>query len=130
MRNCDLLSATAKEKIDKLPCFMRYIISSLLDCIDNIMNGKCDEDTIVSAMSTIQNNANGRFSDCDLVNYDEAGNILGFGTTNRVGLKHTLDKYGIKQVTMNNMKVGFKRSEIIALRDKLVEEQKRKRKPY
>lgn len=47
LRKSDLLSASAQEKIDKLPYFMRYIINALLDCIDNIINGKCDEETIV-----------------------------------------------------------------------------------
>lgn len=124
MKKSDLLNVSAQEKIDKLPYFMRYIINALLDCIDNIINGKCDEETIVSAMSTVQNNTNSRFSECDLLTYDKAGKILGFGTTNRVGLKRLLDKNGIKQVTFGNTKVGFRRDEVMALRDKLCNKQK------
>ena len=119
MLNSDLLSPTAKESIDKLPFFMKYVINVLLDCIDNIINGKCDEDIIVSAMSTMNNNARGKYSNEDLMNYDEAGEVLGFGTTNRVGLKRLLDKHGIKQVVINNMKCGFRRDEILSLKDKL-----------
>lgn len=48
-------------------------------------------------------------------------------------LKSVLDKYGIKQVVINNQRCGFLRSDIMALRDKLNEdirkrEAKRKRK--
>ena len=124
LRKSDLLSASAQEKIDNLPYFMRYVINTLLDCIDNIINGKCDEETIVSAMSTVQNNTNSRFNECDLLNYDEAGNMLGFGTTNRVGLKKLLDKNGIKQVSFGNTKVGFRRDEVMVLKDRLDSERK------
>lgn len=124
MKKSDLLSASAQEKIDNLPYFMRYIINTLLDCIDNIINGKCDEETIVSAMSTVQNNTDNRFNECDLLNYDEAGNMLGFGTTNRVGLKKLLDKNGIKQVSFGNTKVGFRRDEVMVLKDRLDSERK------
>ena len=130
MNNClkklDLLSASAQEKIDKLPYFMRYIINTLLDCIDNIINGKCDEETIVSAMSTVQNNTNSRFNECDLLTYDKAGELLGFGTTNRVGLKKLLDNNGIKQVTFGNTKIGFRRDEVMALRERIDNENKYK----
>ena len=133
MKNLNLLSATAQEKIDKLPFFMRYVIYKLVDCIDDIINGKCDEHIIVNTMSTIENNADGRYSKDDLLNYDKAGEILGFGTTNRIGLKNLLDKNNIHEVVINNMKVGFRRDEIMLLKDKLNDEirkreLKRKRK--
>lgn len=119
MKNLSLLSATAQEKIDKLPFFMRYVIYKLVECIDDIINGKCDEETLVSTLSTINNNANGRYGKEDLMYYDEAGKTLGFGTTNRIGLKRLLDRHGIKEVKIGSIKVGFKRSEIMLLRDKI-----------
>lgn len=122
MRNTELLNEYAEEKIDKLPAVFRYIIHVLLDCIDNIINGKCDEEELVSTMSTLNNNANGRYCKDDLLNYDKAGEILGFGSTNRVGLKRLLDKNNIKEVVINNMKVGFRRSEVMALRNRLNDE--------
>lgn len=57
-----------------------------------------------------------------MLNYDKAGEILGFGTTNRAGLKKLLDKNGIHEVIINNMKVGFRRDEIMLLKDKLNDE--------
>lgn len=101
---------------------MRYVIYKLVDCIDDIINGKCDEQILVNTMSTLENNANGRYSKEDLLNYDKAGESLGFGTTNRAGLKKLLDKNGIHEVVINNMKVGFRRDEIMALKDKLNED--------
>lgn len=122
LKNSGLLTATAQERIDKLPPVFRYVIGVLVDCIDNIVNGKCDEDTMVSAMGTLQNNASGKFSKDDLLTYDEAGVLLGFGKTNRVGLKRLLDKNGIKQVVFGNAKVGFRRSEIITLKARIENE--------
>ena len=133
MKKSGLLNASAEEKIDKLPFFMRYVIYKLVDCIDDIINGKCDEQILVNTMSTLENNANGRYSKEDLLNYDKVGESLGFGTTNRAGLKKLLDKNGIHEVVINNMKVGFRRDEIMLLKDKLNDEirkreLKRKRK--
>lgn len=122
MKRLDLLSATAQERIDKLPFFMRYVIEKLVDCIDDIVNGKCDERLIVNTMSTLENNAKGRYSSDDLLNYDKAGEALGFGTTNRVGLKRLLDKNNIHEIKIGNSKVGFRRDEIMSLKDRLNED--------
>ena len=119
MRNFDLLSSSARERIEKLPFFLKYIIGILLDCMDDIINGKCNEDVLVSTLSTLERNANGKFSNEDLMNYDEAGKVLGFGTTNRCGLKKLLDKNNIHQVIINNTKCGFRRDEILLLKSKL-----------
>ena len=97
MKKSGLLNASAEEKIDKLPFFMRYVIYKLVDCIDDIINGKCDEQLIVNTMSTLENNANSRYGKDDLMNYDKAGEALGFGSTNRIGLKRLLDKNNIKE---------------------------------
>lgn len=126
MNKLDLLNAATQEKIDKLPFFMKYVVCKLIDCIDDIVNNKCDEDVLLTTMSTLDNNAKGKFSNDDLMNYDQAGDALGFGTTNRVGLKRLLDKHGIKQVIINNMKCGFRRDEIMALKDKISTKKKRK----
>lgn len=127
------LDDKTKGKIDKLPVVLRMAVNYLLDAVDKIVNGECSEETITSTMATLNNNASGRICKDDVLNYDKAGEILGFGATNRTALKALLDKHGIKQVVINNMKCGFLRSDIMALRDKLNEdirkrEAKRKRK--
>lgn len=118
------LDEETKSKIDKLPIVLKTMANYLLDALDNIINGKCDEDTLTSTVGTLNNNAKGRICDEDVLNYDKAGEILGFGT-NRNGLKALLDRNGIKQKIINNQKCGFLRSEVMALNDKLVEKRKK-----
>lgn len=113
------LDKETKDKIDKLPIILKTTVNYLLDAIDNIVNGKCDEDTLTSTIGTLNENSKRRYADEDLMNYDEAGKSLGFGCTNRNALKRLLDKNGIKQVIINNKKCGFKRSDIYALKDKI-----------
>lgn len=121
MKNLGILNESTREKVDKLPFFIRYIIDKLVMCIDDLINGKCDEEVIVNTMSTLENNANGRYCREDLVSFEKAAGLLCFGK-NRVALKRLLDKNGIRQVIINNHKVGYVRSEIMVLRDKLNEE--------
>lgn len=121
LKDSSLISDTAKERIAHLPLLMSYVVCMLLDIIDNIINGKCDEDVMVSTISTLNNNANGRYCKDDLVSFEKAAEVLSYGR-NRVALKSLLDKHGIKQVVMNNHKVGYVRSEIMALRDSINED--------
>lgn len=120
------LDETSKEKLSKQPFIMRKAVDCLLSVINTIINGDCDESTVVSTMGTLNQNAQGRYSDDDLLNYDKACKILGFSVTNRIGLKRLLDKNGIKQVKIHNMPCGFRRDEIMALRDKLNEKVKKR----
>lgn len=113
------LDVSTKSKIEKLPLIMRTAAYYLLDCVDKIIDGKCSEAEVSTAMGTLKQNADARYGKEDLMNYDKAGNALGFGCTNRSGLKKLLDRYNIKQVVINNMRCGFLRSEIMALADKL-----------
>lgn len=126
MRKLSLLNADAREKINRKPFLARYIACALHDCINSIVNDKCDEEELLCAATAIKNNCESRYCNEDLMNYDEAGKALGFGTTNRVGLKRMLDKHGIKEVVINNMKCGFPRNSIMALRDKLQSDKKKK----
>lgn len=130
MRSFDLLTDAAKEKIGKLPFCLRYVAGMLVDGISEIIDGKCSEEEIARAAGTLQNNAECRFSKYDLLTYDEAGEILGFGKTNRVGLKHLLDKHGIKQVIFGKSKMGFKRSDILALKEEIEAKRKMTVLPY
>lgn len=115
-----------KEKIEKLPISLRYIAKYLLDTFNKVVNGECNESEVLSTMATLEENHNGRYHNEDLMNYDKAGIALGFGTTNRNGLKQFLDLNGVKQVKINNMCCGFKRSEIMALAARLEAERKEK----
>lgn len=116
------LDSESKDKLAKQPFIMRKAVDYLMSVINTIINGGCDESTVVSTMGTLNQNAQGRYSDDDLLDYDKACKILGFSVTNRVGLKRLLDKNGIKQVKIHNMPCGFRRDEILALRDKINKE--------
>lgn len=119
MNNSSLLDPSTREKVSKLPAFMQYAVGLLTNAIGNIIDGNCDEDVILKAVNTVNDNSNGRYKDDELLNYDKAGIMLGFGTTNRVGLKRLLDKHGIKGVVINNRKCGFPKIEILNLKDKI-----------
>ena len=108
-----------EKKIKSLPIVFRLAVDMLLGLIKKILNNECDEDEVTDTLATLNANADSRYSNEDLVNYDQAANILGVSVTNRIRLKSLLDANGVKQVVMHNHKVGFKRSELMALRTKL-----------
>lgn len=112
-------SEDEEKKIKSLPLVFRLAVDMLVGVIKKIINNECDEDEVTDTMATLNANADSRYSNEDLVNYDQAAKILGVSVTNRIRLKSLLDANGVKQVVMHNQKVGFKRSEIMALRTKL-----------
>ena len=108
------LDNETKEKIDKLPLTLRTAANFLLKCLDKLLNDECDETEVINALNTVKDNSDGRYSKAELMNYDEAGDALGFGS-NRVGLKKFLDKNNVKQVKFGATKVGFPRSKVMGL---------------
>lgn len=124
------MNSTEEEqsKLDRLPLVFKLAINALLDAVRRILDGDCNESAITDTMATLNNNSQGRYADEDLVNYEEAAKILGISATNRMKLKLLLDMNNIQQVTLHNQKVGFKRTEIMALRSKLYDKRKKKRK--
>ena len=108
-----------EKKINSLPLVLRLAVDTLVGVIRKILNNECDEDEVTDTLATLNANADSRYADEDLVNYDQAANILGVSVTNRIRLKSLLDSNGVRQVVMHNQKVGFKRSELMALRTKL-----------
>lgn len=110
-----LVTQETQDKIDKLPLSLRIASNMLLDCLESLIGGKCDADEVLHTVSSVNEHAQGKYSDKELVNYDKACDILGYTRTNRIGLKRILDKNGIKQVIMNNQHVGFPRHKVEAL---------------
>ena len=117
MKKETILTPKVKNKIDKLPYIFKVASYNLVNALDNILNGECDEGEIASVLTTMVNNTSQSYSKEDLVNYDKAGDILGI--RNRANLQSTLKEHNIEQVVMNNRKVGFPRNKVIALRDEL-----------
>ena len=114
-----IFSEDEEKKIKSLPLILRIALDTLVGVIKKILNNECNEDEVADTMATLNANANSRYANEDLVNYDQAAKILGVSVTNRLRLKSLLDANGVKQVVMHNQKIGFKRSDVMALRTKL-----------
>ena len=108
-----------ENKIKSLPLVFRLALDMLLGLIKKILNNECDEEEVTDTMATLKANADSRYANEDLVNYDQAAKILGVSVTNRIRLKSLLDANGVRQVVMHNQRIGFRRSEVMALRTKL-----------
>jgi hypothetical protein len=75
-------------------------------------------------MSRFNAESKGFFDKHSFVNYDKAMRIVGIKQRN--AFKEACDRYHIEQKVINNQKVGFLRTEIEDLKDKLREENKKK----
>lgn len=113
------LTEKDKDRYNKLTLPLRVVANALMDCLDRLFNGDCDESQVTESMSKIEAMSDGRYKSSDLLTYDEACSILEMPITNRVGLKKLLDRHGIKQVKIHNQRVGFRRHEIEMLRDEI-----------
>jgi len=120
----EILTAEAKAKISKLPLVLRTAAKMLEDSLLSVIVGNCDEDQVANMVCTADANARGRYSDEELMTYDEAQRALKISDRNK--LKATMDKYGIQQVIMTNHKVGFPREAVLALKTKLKKEEAKK----
>lgn len=112
-----LITKETQEKIDALPLPLRIVCNTLIDCLGNIITRQieCDVEEMARVAANLESNAKGKYSNNDLMNYDQACDMLGFARTNRVALKRELDKHEIKQVVINGHRVGFPRHKIEAL---------------
>lgn len=74
-------------------------------------------------MARFNAESKGFFDKKSFVNYDKAMRIVGI--KQRTRFKEMCDIHNIEQKTINNQKVGFLRTDIEDLKDKLREENKR-----
>jgi hypothetical protein len=109
-----------KEEVDALSPIRKLVFSTIFGRIFDIFSADCNEDELAGALNTID-----KMNSKDYVTYDGAMKILCMGN-NRSGFKKLMDKYGIKNQSFNNHKIGFKRSDILAVKDKLKEERQKK----
>lgn len=110
-----LVTQETQDKIDKLPLPLKVASNMLLNCLENLIDGKCDTEEVQRMTENAQLRAQGKYSNEELVNYDDACRILGYSVNNRTGLKRFLDKNGVKQVVLNGHSVGFPRHKVEAL---------------
>jgi hypothetical protein len=106
---------TEKDMANRSPILI-YARKVLQDAIDRIDRDECNPEEVAHMIEQTNAESKGYFSRESFVNYDEAMRILGI--RNRVTLKATLDRYGVKMQKVNNQRVGFLRSEVEAILNK------------
>lgn len=97
-----------------------------------IFSDECSETEISSAINSLEKVNSEYVRPTDVLNCDESMRVLNF-SNNRVGFKRLMDAKGIEQVIFKNRKIGYRKSEILALKSELEAEQKAKKakeKPY
>lgn len=92
---------------------LAYARKVLQDAIDRIDNDECNEEVVSAMLEKTNAESKGYFQKGSFVNYDEAMRMLNIG--NRVTLKQYMDRNRVKMQKVNNMPVGFLRSEVEAL---------------
>lgn len=107
-----------KEEVEKLSGIKKFLFETLFSRIFDIFNEDCTEEDISSAVNSLEKVNSEYVRPDDYLNYDKAMDILHFGN-NRAGFSALMKKHGIKQHTFKNQKIGFKKSEILALKAEL-----------
>lgn len=123
---------SVKEELSKLSPIKRWLFETLFDKIWAIFSDERSETEISSAINSLEKVNSEYVRPTDVLNYDESMRVLNF-SNNRVGFKRLMDAKGIEQVIFKNRKIGYRKSEILALKSELEAEQKAKKakeKPY
>lgn len=107
-----------KEEVEKLKGIKKILFKTLFDRVWDILSDECTEEDISSAVNSLEK-VNGEYvRPDDYLNYEQAMKLLGF-SNNRNGFCVLMKKHGIVQHTFKNQKIGFKKSDILALKSEL-----------
>lgn len=120
------LNSEEKERVSKLTPFMRLVYETLMKWIKMLIYGECDEETITNAASKIESSTQDYVHEDDYVTVDMAMKILGLGQ-NRVKCINLLKQNNIRNETFNNVKIGYNRDKVVALKKKLRDEYEARR---
>ena len=104
--------------------FLNTIRDLLSHGIQMIDDDQCDEAKAMSMVARYNEETKGYYSRNSFVNYDKAMRIMGI--KNRNEFKSVCDANNVTQKTFNNQKVGFLRSEIESLAERLRNGRKQK----
>ena len=99
---------------------LKYLRSLFVHAIEMIDNDECNGADALSMISRFNAESRGYYDKTSLLNYDEAMEMLGI--RNRTKFKDLCRLHCIEQVKLNNMSVGFKRTEIEDLAYRLTKE--------
>ena len=109
------------DRINRLSPSGRALWKALRSAMEQLVSGECSEDEIADTMSRLSPDSNGFKREDDYVTIDEGMRILHFGR-NRAGFCNLMKKYGIPNETFNNVKIGYNRHRLVALKHRLDEE--------
>lgn len=118
---------SVKEELSKLSPIKRWLFETLFDKIWAIFSDECSETEISSAINSLEKVNTEYIRPTDVMNYDESMRVLNF-SNNRVGFKRLMDDKGIEQVIFKNRKIGYRKSDILALKAELEAEREINRK--
>ena len=109
------------ERFKNLPPSGRALVKTLLDIVEQILSGRCDEEEIEDVSRRVNPDMKGYKCEDDYVTIDEGMRIMHYNR-NRNGFCNLMKKYGIPNETFNNIKIGYNRNRLIVLKHKLDED--------
>lgn len=115
-----------KEEVNKLSGLKKILFESLFTRIWDIFSDDCSENDISEAVNSLDKVNSEYVRPSDVLKYDECMEYLHYGN-NRVGFKRLMDARGIEQVIFKNRKIGYRKSDILALKAELDAEYKKKK---
>ena len=89
---------------------IKQLIHILKDALRRAENDECSEADAIAMIGRFNAESRGFYDKTSLLNYDEAMEMLGIRNRNK--FKDICRLHCIEQVKLNNMSVGFKRTEI------------------
>lgn len=116
-----------KDEIGKLSGIKKFLFETLFSRLFDIFTEDCSDNDLAQAINSIEKVNSEYVREDDFLNYDSAMRILHY-FSNRVGFSNLMKKKGIKQHKFRNQKIGFKKSEILALEAELAIEREKTKK--
>lgn len=99
---------------DKLTMVKKIALQLLDNIKERIINNECSDDDLLTSMAKLDAKSNGYVNPKEMLTYDKAMNMLGI--RNRNTFSTLCKKHNIKNVKINNMSVGFHKSDIDKLK--------------
>lgn len=116
-----------KDEIGKLSGIKKFLFETLFSRLFDIFTEDCSDNDLAQAINSIEKVNSEYVREDDFLNYDSDMRILHY-SSNRVGFSNLMKKKGIKQHKFRNQKIGFKKSEILALEAELAIEREKTKK--
>lgn len=116
-----------KEEVSKLSGLKKILFDTVFSRLLDILSEDCSENDVAQAINSIEKVNSEYVREDDFLNYDAGLKLLGY-SNNRVAFSNLMKKHGIKLQLFRNQKIGFKKSEILALKAELEAEREINRK--